>query len=191
MRVSRGRGFALVATEVHALAGRSAAAKENKTLIGDSVTRVEQGSTPMDRAGRTMQEVVSAIRRVTNIMGEISAASREQNQGVSQVGDAVIQMDQVTQQNAALVEEMAAAASSLRSQVHDLVQTVAVFKLQLDHMGLVGMWRHQIPGSIPARNRCCSRCAEVRGAVAERKRAAPPGAVGGSSPTSDFVQQVM
>jgi len=79
---------------------------------------------------------VSSIRRVTNIMGEISSASREQSQGVSQVGEAVTQMDQVTQQNAALVEEMAAAASSLRSQAHDLVQTVAVFKLQLDHTGL-------------------------------------------------------
>jgi len=93
------------------------------------VQRVEQGSALVDRAGTTMTEVVSSIRRVTDIMGEISAASSEQSAGVAQVGEAVTQMDQATQQNAALVEEMAAAASSLRSQAQDLVQTVAVFKL--------------------------------------------------------------
>ncbi|MBT3069043.1 methyl-accepting chemotaxis protein [Rhodoferax sp. U11-2br] len=149
----QGRGFAVVATEVRALAGRSAsAAKEIKALIGDSVTRVEQGSTLVDQAGSTMQEVVSAIRRVTNIMGEISAASREQSQGVSQVGEAVTQMDQVTQQNAALVEEMAAAASSLRSQAHDLVQTVAVFKLQLDQTGLVDVAQPNARTDVSARS---------------------------------------
>ncbi len=126
----QGRGFAVVASEVRALAGRSAeAAKEIKTLINASVERVAQGTTLVDQAGTTMQEVVSSIRRVTDIMGEISAASSEQSQGVSQVGEAVTQMDQVTQQNAALVEEMAAAASSLKSQAQELVQTVAVFKL--------------------------------------------------------------
>jgi methyl-accepting chemotaxis protein len=126
----QGRGFAVVASEVRSLAGRSAeAAKEIKTLISDSVTRVELGSALVDQAGTTMQEMVSSIRRVTDIMGEISAASNEQSQGVGQVGEAVTQMDQVTQQNAALVEEMAAAASSLNTQARDLVQTVAVFKL--------------------------------------------------------------
>jgi methyl-accepting chemotaxis protein len=126
----QGRGFAVVASEVRALAGRSAeAAKEIKSLISDSVQRVDTGTNLVDKAGSTMQEVVTAIRRVTDIMGQISAASKEQSQGVSQVGDAVKQMDQVTQQNAALVEEMAAAASSLKSQADDLVQTVAVFKL--------------------------------------------------------------
>lgn len=126
----QGRGFAVVASEVRSLAGRSAdAAKEIKTLISDSVQRVEQGSALVDRAGSTMNEVVSSIRRVTDIMGEISAASSEQSAGVAQVGEAVSQMDQATQQNAALVEEMAAAASSLRSQAQDLVKTVAVFKL--------------------------------------------------------------
>jgi len=126
----QGRGFAVVASEVRSLAGRSAeAAKEIKTLIDDSVSRVELGTTLVDKAGSTMTEVVSSIRRVTDIMGEISAASNEQSQGVSQVGEAVTQMDQATQQNAALVEEMAAAASSLKSQAQDLVQTVAVFKL--------------------------------------------------------------
>ena len=126
----QGRGFAVVASEVRHLAGRSAeAAKEIKQLIHNSVERVAQGTALVDRAGATMTEVVAAIRRVTDLMGEISAASTEQAQGVSQVGEAVQQMDQVTQQNAALVEEMAAAASSLRSQAADLVQVVAVFKL--------------------------------------------------------------
>ena len=126
----QGRGFAVVASEVRSLAGRSAeAAKEIKALIGASVERVEQGTTLVDQAGVTMTEVVSSIRRVTDLMGEISAASNEQSSGVSQVGEAVTQMDQATQQNAALVEEMAAAASSLKSQAQELVATVAVFKL--------------------------------------------------------------
>ena len=126
----QGRGFAVVASEVRSLAGRSAeAAKEIKTLINTSVERVEQGTTLVDKAGETMTEVVNSIRRVTDIMGEISAASAEQSTGVAQVGEAVTQMDQATQQNAALVEEMAAAASSLKGQAQDLVQVVAVFKL--------------------------------------------------------------
>ena len=126
----QGRGFAVVASEVRNLAGRSAdAAKEIKSLITASVERVEQGTVLVDKAGATMIEVVTAIRSVTDIMGEISAASNEQSQGVSQVGEAVTQMDQVTQQNAALVEEMAAAASSLNNQAQGLVSTVAFFKL--------------------------------------------------------------
>jgi len=134
----QGRGFAVVASEVRSLAGRSAdAAKEIKSLINASVERVEQGSTLVDQAGETMTEVVASIRRVTDIMGEISAASSEQSLGVSQVGEAVGQMDQATQQNAALVEEMAAAASSLKFQAEDLVKTVATFKL--DSSGGNGM----------------------------------------------------
>ncbi|MFO6420633.1 methyl-accepting chemotaxis protein [Hylemonella sp. W303a] len=126
----QGRGFAVVAGEVRNLASRSAdAAKEIKTLITDSVTRVEEGNALADQAGSTMHEVVSSIRRVTDIMGEISAASLEQSSGVSQVGEAVTQMDQTTQQNAALVEEMAAAAGSLETQARELVASVAVFKL--------------------------------------------------------------
>src|SRR5450830_1822276 len=126
----QGRGFAVVATEVRSLAGRSAdAAKEIKTLINASVERVEQGSALVDQAGITMTEVVGSIRRVTDLMGEISAASNEQSQGVAQVGEAVTQMDQATQQNAALVEQSAAAASGLRTQADALVQAVAVFKL--------------------------------------------------------------
>jgi methyl-accepting chemotaxis protein len=133
----QGRGFAVVASEVRSLAGRSAeAAREIKTLISASVERVEQGSALVDQAGATMNEVVASIRRVTDIMGEISSASMEQSQGVAQVGEAVSNMDQTTQQNAALVEEMAAAASSLKDQAQELVQAVAVFKLAQHRSGL-------------------------------------------------------
>nr|WP_315236201.1 methyl-accepting chemotaxis protein [uncultured Albidiferax sp.] len=126
----QGRGFAVVASEVRNLAGRSAeAAKEIKSLISASVVRVEHGSALVDKAGTTMTEVVAAIRRVTDIMGEISAASSEQSTGVSQVGQAISQMDHTTQQNAALVEQMAAAASSMKTQAQDLVDAVAVFKV--------------------------------------------------------------
>ena len=126
----QGRGFAVVAGEVRSLAQRSAeAAKEIKGLIGTSVERVERGTALVDKAGATMSEVVSAIRRVTDIMGEISAASSEQSSGVSQVGEAITQMDQATQQNAALVEQSAAAADSLKMQAGQLVDAVAVFRL--------------------------------------------------------------
>ncbi len=126
----QGRGFAVVASEVRSLAGRSAeAAKEIKTLITDSAEKVAQGTTLVDQAGMTMNEVVGSIKRATDLMGAISAASKEQAAGVAQVGEAVQQMDQVTQQNAALVEEMAAAASSLRSQSNDLVRVVSAFNI--------------------------------------------------------------
>ncbi|MDN3922586.1 methyl-accepting chemotaxis protein [Roseateles violae] len=126
----QGRGFAVVASEVRALAQRSAAAaKEIKTLIQASVERVELGSSQVGRAGETIAEVVASIQRVTDIMGEISAASREQSSGVAQVGEAVAQMDRATQENAALVEQSAAAAESLKTQARQLVEAVAVFRL--------------------------------------------------------------
>jgi methyl-accepting chemotaxis protein len=126
----QGRGFAVVASEVRSLAGRSAdAAKEIKSLINASVERVEHGNTLVENAGDTMTEVVNSIKRLTDIMGEISAANSEQTTGFEQVGQAVNNMDQATQQNAALVEEMAAATGSLSSQANDLVQTVAIFQL--------------------------------------------------------------
>jgi methyl-accepting chemotaxis protein len=126
----QGRGFAVVAGEVRSLAQRSAdAAKEIKALISTSVARVEQGTQLVDQAGLTMSEIVAAISRVTDIMGDISRASSEQSEGVNQVGEAVTQMDQATQQNAALVEEGAAAAASLKTQADHLVQAVSVFRL--------------------------------------------------------------
>ncbi len=170
----QGRGFAVVASEVRSLAGRSAeAAKEIKTLINDSVTRVEQGSALVDQAGITMSEVVSSIRRVTDIVGEISSASNEQSLGVSQIGEAVTQMDQVTQQNAALVEQMAAAASGLKTQAQDLVQVVAVFKLD-DHSAA-----QSLPGATPASpHRSISAARQARPALPRtsgaRARALPP-----------------
>ncbi|HIV71821.1 MAG TPA: HAMP domain-containing protein [Candidatus Aquabacterium excrementipullorum] len=129
----QGRGFAVVAGEVRTLAQRSAqAAKEIKQLIGESVQKVEAGVELVSSAGKTMGEIVGEVKRVSDLIGEISAASREQSQGVSQVGDAVQQLDQVTQQNAALVEEAAAAADSMKQQATHLAQVVSVFKVD-DH----------------------------------------------------------
>ena len=129
----QGRGFAVVATEVRNLAQRSAAAaKEIKGLIEDSVDKVNTGSVLVDQAGATMEEIVASIRRVTDIMGDIANASHEQSAGIEQVNQAISQMDQVTQQNAALVEEAAAAASSLQERAVELVDVVAVFRLRGD-----------------------------------------------------------
>ncbi|MBN9365422.1 MAG: methyl-accepting chemotaxis protein, partial [Comamonadaceae bacterium] len=126
----QGRGFAVVAGEVRSLAQRSAdAAKEIKGLITASVERVETGSRLVEGAGSTMQEVVQAVQRVTDMIGEITAASQEQSTGVAQVNQAVGQLDQMTQQNAALVEQSAAAAHSLREQAQQLAQAVSAFKV--------------------------------------------------------------
>ena len=126
----QGRGFAVVAGEVRNLASRSAdAAKEIKTLIDGAVSQIQDGSTLAERAGATMQEVVEAVRRVTDIMDEISAASQEQSQGIDQVSQAVGQMDQVTQQNAALVQEASAAAASLEEQASRMEQAISTFRL--------------------------------------------------------------
>lgn len=126
----QGRGFAVVATEVRNLAQRSAtAAKEIKSLIDDSVKRVENGTLQVNEAGKTMQEIVNSIKHVANIMSEITAASQEQSSGINQVNQAVAQMDEVTQQNAALVEEAAAAAESLEHQAKELTGAISIFKV--------------------------------------------------------------
>ncbi|NDP59815.1 MAG: methyl-accepting chemotaxis protein [Oxalobacteraceae bacterium] len=125
----QGRGFAVVASEVRNLAQRSAgAAKEIKALIGDSVEKVDAGARLVDQAGATMDEVVASVKRVSDIISEITAASQEQTTGIDQINQAIMQMDDVTQQNAALVEQAAAAASSLQDQAGSLVEVVSVFK---------------------------------------------------------------
>ncbi|WP_269465387.1 methyl-accepting chemotaxis protein [Herbaspirillum rubrisubalbicans] len=127
----QGRGFAVVASEVRSLAQRSAAAaKEIKELIDDSVSKVESGSRLVTQAGSTMQQVVESVRRVTDIVGDITAASAEQSDGIVQVNQAIGMMDQATQQNAALVEQAAAASQSLREQAVNLAQAVGVFRLE-------------------------------------------------------------
>ena len=126
----QGRGFAVVAGEVRNLAGRSAdAAREIKQLIESSTRQVSEGSALVEQAGNTMREVVTAVKRVTDIMDEISAASQEQSSGIEQINQAVCQMDEVTQQNAALVEQITAAAASLEEQACRLETSVAVFRL--------------------------------------------------------------
>ncbi|MFY4405877.1 methyl-accepting chemotaxis protein [Achromobacter dolens] len=166
----QGKGFAVVAGEVRSLAQRSAqAAKEIKGLIEDSVSKVGAGSQQVERAGATMQEIVASVKRVTDIMGEISAASEEQSSGIDQVNRAVSQMDEVTQQNAALVEEAAAAAGSLQEQAQRLAEAVAVFKINAGDV-------IEVPARQLAQQRSAPRVAAPtveETAPAQQKAAAP------------------
>ena len=147
----QGRGFAVVASEVRSLAQRSAAAaKEIKSLIDDSVEKVEAGSQLVEQAGTTMSEVVTSVQRVTDIVGEIAEASREQSTGIEQVNRAITQMDEVTQQNAALVEEAAAAAQSLQAQATNLVNAVSIFKIDAHQMASPAVKARPMPKAAPA-----------------------------------------
>lgn len=167
----QGRGFAVVASEVRNLAQRSAAAaREIKSLITSSVDQVGQGSTLVAQAGETMQEIVSAIQRVSDIVGEISAASVEQSSGVAQIGQAVSQMDQTTQQNAALVEQSAAAADSLRKQADELVVAVAAFQIAREQGGAPVREFRSEPRVAPAP---VAISAPVRAAAPQAAAAAP------------------
>lgn len=126
----QGRGFAVVATEVRNLAQRSAAAaREIKTLIEDSVGKVQDGAKLVEETGKTIDEIITSVKQVTEIMSDITAASQEQSDGIEQINQAVIQMDNVTQQNAALVEEAAASAESLERQAKDLAGAISIFKV--------------------------------------------------------------
>jgi methyl-accepting chemotaxis protein len=159
----QGRGFAVVASEVRNLAQRSAAAaKEIKTLIGDSVEKVERGSKLVGQAGVTMDEVVASVKRVTDIMSEISSASQEQSAGIAQVNMSIIEMDSMTQQNAALVEEAAAAAQSLQDQASELAHVVSIFKL------VEGEEAHSVLESAPV-----AAAPRQRPAIAPRAAAKP------------------
>jgi methyl-accepting chemotaxis protein len=169
----QGRGFAVVASEVRTLAQRSAAAaKEIKALIGDSVDKVDVGAKLVDQAGATMEQVVESIRRVTDIMAEITHATQEQTGGIEQVNHAIGAMDQVTQQNAALVEESAAAAASMQDQAARLAQVVGVFKLDRAHELAQSA---QQPASRPAVRTATAASAPVRIAATPAAKPAKAG----------------
>ncbi|NDP41082.1 MAG: HAMP domain-containing protein, partial [Rhodoferax sp.] len=179
----QGRGFAVVATEVRNLAQRSAsAAKEIKSLIDDSVQQVDRGSKLVDDAGQTMSEVVSSVKRVADIMSEITAASQEQSDGIEQVNQAIGQMDEVTQQNAALVEQAAAAAESLQDQAAALAQAVSVFKLgsetqpESGRPGLPGPHIPALAAKIPAAARTVAMTKTIAPKAVAKPGSKPAGA---------------
>lgn len=176
----QGRGFAVVAAEVRNLAQRSAgAAKEIKILIGDSVDKVLDGAKLVDQAGDTMNEIVESVKRVTDIMGDIMAASQEQTDGIEQINQAISQMDEVTQQNAALVEEAAAAAASLQDQAMSLTQVVSVFKTagsQAPHIGTSESITRKVASVTPLQRRKSATKRQVAAAPQTRRVAnAQPG----------------
>ena len=173
----QGRGFAVVASEVRNLAQRSAAAaKEIKTLIGDSVEKVDVGAKLVDQAGATMNEIVESVKRVTDIMGEITAASQEQTAGIEEINTAITQMDEVTQQNAALVEQAAAAAESLQDQAANLSQVVSIFRTG-------GQQAMQVAPQQTPRAKEKAALAKRTGSAVPTRRAAPARAVTVPEPT--------
>jgi methyl-accepting chemotaxis protein len=175
----QGRGFAVVATEVRNLAQRSAgAAKEIKELIGDSVGKVDAGSKLVDEAGQTMDLIVTSIRQVADIMGEITAATQEQSNGIEEVNQAITQMDEMTQQNAALVEQAAAAAESMQDQAQMLAQAVSIFKLSHDET----MRRPAAPAPRAAPAVAATAPAKPAAAIAAPRPAAKPAARSASAP---------
>ncbi|SFV08314.1 methyl-accepting chemotaxis protein [Pseudoduganella namucuonensis] len=179
----QGRGFAVVAAEVRNLAQRSAgAAKEIKELIGDSVDKVDAGSRLVDEAGQTMELIVTSIKQVADIMGEITAATQEQSNGIEEVNQAITQMDEMTQQNAALVEEAAAAAESMQEQAQKLAEAVSIFKLAGDAMGAA---RRAAPAPAPAPR---APAPAPRTAVATRQAApkAAPKKLATAAPTDEW-----
>jgi methyl-accepting chemotaxis protein len=177
----QGRGFAVVASEVRSLAQRSAAAaKEIKALIDDSVEKVDTGSKLVEQAGTTMNKVVASVKRVTDIVGEISTASQEQSAGIEEVGRGITQMDEATQQNAALVEQAAAAAQSLQDQAVNLAELVSMF--QLDHSQAVAAASQAIAAGV--RHPVGARPA-ARNSTAPRLAIAKAASKPGTSPDSD------
>ncbi|MNK34099.1 Methyl-accepting chemotaxis protein III [compost metagenome] len=178
----QGRGFAVVASEVRNLAQRSsAAAKEIKGLIDDSVQKVEAGSQLVDKAGRTMDEIVQSISHVTQIMNQITDASDEQRTGIEQVNRAIGQMDQVTQQNAALVEEAAAAAESMQEQAAKLAEVVGVFKLDATQHHVAASAGPSVTASAPAAMRPATRPV-TRPTIQPARHRAPAPAVAAPAP---------
>ncbi|MCY4743608.1 methyl-accepting chemotaxis protein [Pelomonas sp. UHG3] len=192
----QGRGFAVVAGEVRLLAGRSAeAAKEIKTLIGNSVERVENGSRLVEAAGSTMGEIVASVQRVQDIIGEISSAATEQSDGIATVNTSVVQLDQMTQQNAALVEESAAAAESLKEQAQRLIEAVSVFRVSGHESQPITARRAppapvvRPPAPSPAASRAAkspaARPAPARPAAVTQARPAPPAPAAPTAPAAD------